>query len=374
MIYEWPPPWDGLASGPFELTRAQALLRHELRVLCGGWPRHPTELLPGVKVRRLPSALSHLSLFASTAPAVLIWILGWRKWADIVHGHGHLPLWYHLWRRVSEDHTPYVLHLHITAAGREANARAQKLSLSFWTRNWEWPLHKLSDRLGCQLADAVICTSESVREEAIHFCGADPEKLYVVSNGVNTERFSSVGPTARQQYGLAPDDRVVLFVGSLSPRKRPGLLIEALQNLPANWKLLFVGRGPLESQLGSCVQRLGLAPRVRFAGYVPYPDLPPLYRAADVLALPSTYEGFPKVVLEALACGVPVVTTPSFQSDECIRLNLTYPRQDTPDGVAMALQHAIDGPPVDVARIQEEYDWRVKAKALEHIYHKVANE
>lgn len=307
LVYEWPPPWDGLAPGPFELTRAQASLGHKVRVLCGGWPRHPVEPLPDVKVRRLPSALPRLSLFGTTAPTALAWTLRWRGWADVIHGHGHLPVWYHLWRRAREDHTPYVLHLHITAAGREAQARARGHSVDLWTQAWEWPLHKLSDRVGCQVADSVICTSESVREEAVHFYGADPKKLHVVPNGVNTDLFSPQGPTARERYAFASDDRVVLFVGVLNPRKRPDLLIEALQRLPSTWKLLIAGRGPMEKQLRRLAERLGVAGRVRFGGYVPYPELPAIYRAADVLALPSEYEGFPKVVVEALACGVPVV-------------------------------------------------------------------
>lgn len=373
VVYEWPPPWNGLTPGPFEMTRAQVALGDEVRVLCGGWPRHPVEPVPGARVRRLPPALPRLSLFTTTAPAALAWTLRWRGWADVIHGHAHLPVWYHLWRRGSTDRTPYVLHLHITAAGREASAFASGVRVNLWTRGWEWPLFKWSDRIGCQVADAVICTSESVRQEAVYFYGADPRKLRVVPNGVNTNLFSPRGPTAREQYAAAPDDRVVLFVGGLSPRKRPDLLMEALHRLPSAWKLLIVGRGPMEEELRRLAKRLGMTKRVRFAGYVPYPILPAVYRAADVVALPSEYEGCPKVVLEALACGVPVVTTSGFRGDEHIEPHLTHLHQDTSDELAPALQRAVGGPPVEVARIRAVYDWQVRAEAVRHVYREVSH-
>ncbi len=360
-----------MTPGPFELTWAQVKQENDIRVLCGGWPRHSVEPLAGVRVRRLPSALPRLSLFPTTAVTAWAWTIAWRKWADVVHGHGHLPVWYHVSRRRIADPKPYVLHLHVTAAGREAIAKSRRLPMDSWTRAWEWPLHKLSDRLGCRVADAVICVSESVKEEAVRFCGADPKKLYVISNGVDTSHFTPVGGTAHGEYGFESTDYVVLFVGVLSQRKRPDLLVDALGELPPGWKLLVVGRGPLESQLYSRVQELGLMKRVVFAGYVPYPELPSLYRTADVVALLSEYEGFPKVILEALACGVPVVITPSFQPDEAIQPWLTYPKEITPQEVAMALERAVSEVHVDTASFGSNYDWSIKAEIVSKVYREV---
>jgi glycosyltransferase involved in cell wall biosynthesis len=221
------------------------------------------------------------------------------------------------------------------------------------------------------MADAVMCVSESVRDDVVRYYGADPEKLYVVPNGVNVDLFTAEGENMRESSGLDSRDRVILFVGGLRPIKRLELLVEALTLLPSEWKLLMVGRGSMEAELRSQVQRLGLMRRVRFAGYVPYPELPAFYRGADVLALTSYSEGYPKVILEALACGVPVVTTPSFRGDEHIESHLTYLQEDTPAAMATAMQQAVSGPPVDVARIRAVYDWRVKAEAVRQVYQKV---
>jgi len=371
VVYEWPPPWSGLTPGPFELTQAQSAQGHNLRVVCGGWPRHPVTAVPRVRVRRLPSSLPRLSLFPTTAPAALVWLMRWHNWADIIHGHGHLPVWYHLWRRAVRDRKPYVLHLHVTAAGRQVSTRKLDSQLDFWTARFEWPLHELSDRVGCQVADAVICTSQSVRDEAARHYGAQPEKLHVVPNGVNTELFVPEGNNARQRFGLSLDDKVMLFVGGLHSRKRPHLLLETLAATPPEWKLLLVGQGPLEAKLRLQAQQLGLTKRVFFAGYVPYLELPPLYRAADVFTLLSEYEGYPKVILEALSCGVPVVTTPSFQADETIEPHLTTLQEDAPGKVAAVVQRAAGGPPVDVARVRAACDWRVRTEVIWQIYQQV---
>ncbi len=372
LIYEWPPPWDGLTPGPFELTRAQVGLGHRLTVLCGGWPRHPVEPLPGVEVRRLPSALPRFSLFLTAAPAALLATLRLRSRVALIHGHGHLPIGYHLWRRRMGARRPYVLHLHITAAGREARSRRRGGGGSFWTRRWEWPLHKLSDRVGCQVADAVLCTSASVRDEAIRFYGADAARLHVVPNGVNTDRFTPQGEHLRARYGFAPADRVILFVGVLSGRKRPHLLVEALSHLPQRWHLLFVGRGPLEAALRGRAEALGLADRVHFAGYLPYPALPALYRTADVMALPSRYEGFPKVILEALASGLPVVAS-GFRAEEAVLRRAIHwlPADVEPPALAEALQTVAPPSPAELEALREAISWRKRAETIEAIYQEV---
>lgn len=365
LCYEWPPPWGGFAPGPFELTAAQVARGHQVRVLSGGWPRHPVAPLDGVQVRRLPSALPRLSLFATTAPAVLPFLLAAYRWADVIHGHQHLPVWYHLLRRLTGTRKPYVLHLDITAAGRAA--QSDPASLDFWTRRFEWPLHHRSDRWGAQAADALVVVSDHVREEAIRLCGAPPEKIHIVHNGVNGDRFTPDGDNRRAALGIPADARVILFTGVLTGRKRPGLLIEALPHLAPDWHLLLVGRGLLQSQLAARARELGVDRRVHFAGYVPYPALAPFYRSADVFALPALYEGFPKVVLEALAAGVPVATTRSFVPDATLEPYLTWLDDDAPPAIAAALREAA-AREVDVAAVRAAYDWSVKAAALDRIY------
>ena len=367
LVYEWPPPWGGLTPGPYEMTAVQAQQGHHIRYLCGGWPRRPVTQVRNVHVRRLPSALPKLSLFATTAPLAWASLLAWHQWADIIHGHQHLPIWYHVWRRMLSIKKPYVLHLHVTAAGREAQTVTHGISLDFWTRCFEWPLHKFSDRLGCQVADAILCVSHSVRQEAIQYYGADPSKLHVVSNGVNTAWFTSRGKNMRAQLGLAETDKVILYVGSLSKRKQPTLLLNTLAHLLPQWKLLLVGDGPLKAELHHQAETLNVQTRVIFAGYVPYPELPVYYRSADVFALLAQYEGFPKVVLEALASGVPVVATPSFAVDEILRPFFTIVQSKATVIIAQAIADTAEIR-VDEKLIQHHYSWPTKVQEIEAIY------
>ena len=111
----------------------------------------------------------------------------------------------------------------------------------------------------------------------------------------------------RERQDLA--DRFILHVGTLQPRKNIPTLIEAFaQAAPPDVMLVLVGgKGWLFDEIFSRVQALGLQDRVRFTGYVPDEDLPLWYNAASVLAFPSLYEGFGMPVVEAMACGTPVV-------------------------------------------------------------------
>ena len=369
IVYEWPPDWDGLTSGPFELTRAQAARGHTIRVLCGGWPTHATEAIPGVSVTRLPVALPRLSLFATTAPAALLAMTPLLRWADVIHGHGHLPACYHAWRARWGGHVPYVLHLHVTAAGRRLRSQGGS-SADVWTRRFEWPLHERSDRRGCRVADAVVCSSEGVRQEAISLCAAPEAKTRVLSNGVNTSLFCPEGDDECQSLGWPLEAKVALFVGALTPRKRIDVLIEALASLDASWRLLIVGRGPQEAHLRERVTALGLEARVRFAGYRPYPEMPTLYRSADLLVLPSSYEGCPKVVLEALACGLSVVAGGFDLAAGPLREAITWAAADaTPEALAAHMVRAL-GRRVD-PDLRRTLDWSRRAEQLDALYERI---
>lgn len=375
IVYEWPPPWGGLTPGPFELTRAQANLGHQIQVLCGGWPHHTTEPLSNVSVRRLLAALPKLSLFASTAPLAWIHALTLSSSVNLIHGHGHLPFWYHLWRKHTSRRGPYILHLHITAAGRAFKRRKAGATPDFWTRTWEWPLHERSDAIGCQVADAVVCTSHSVRDEAVHFYGADPQKMHVVPNGVNIQQFTPNGNSLRHQWGLDSKDKVILFVGALVQRKRPKLLVETLSVMPSDWKLLIVGKGPLLEKLKARAEALQLQDRVRLTGYIPYPSLPAIYRTVDVLALPSSYEGLPKVVLEALTCGVPVVASGFETEQRQLRSAIIWLSPNpTPEALAAALNRARQRPVTNLQTLRETLNWHTRARAIDEIYHHVLSE
>ena len=136
----------------------------------------------------------------------------------------------------------------------------------------------------------------------------------VIGNGVSLDTYVPPGPAerdqARRELSLAADDTAVLFVGHEFDRKGLPVLFESLTALPDSFKLLVVGGSPdMIRDARARAQRVGLRDRVQFTGEVSDPL--PCYHASDVFALPSAYETGPLVLLEALACGIPVVSTPT---------------------------------------------------------------
>ena len=161
-----------------------------------------------------------------------------------------------------------------------------------------------------QRARRVITISESGRQDVHRFFGVPLAQIDVVYPGVDAiyRPLSPADVAAfRERQDLA--DRFILHVGTLQPRKNIPTLIEAFaQAAPPDVLLVLVGgKGWLFDDIFSRVQTLGLQERVRFTGYVPDEDLPLWYNAASVLAFPSLYEGFGMPVVEAMACGTPVI-------------------------------------------------------------------
>jgi teichuronic acid biosynthesis glycosyltransferase TuaC len=152
----------------------------------------------------------------------------------------------------------------------------------------------------------VITVADSLRDGLLAL-GADPGKVVTLRNGVDLDRFRPLDrAAARARFGLA--GRVVLSVGNLLPLKGHDLAIEAVAGLP-DTRLLVVGDGPERERLAALAVRTGLGDRVQLLGNRTQAELIELYNAADVLVLGSSREGMPNVVLEALACGLPVVAT-----------------------------------------------------------------
>jgi len=150
-------------------------------------------------------------------------------------------------------------------------------------------------------AGRVITNSRMVKEEIARFYGYPLEKMDVVYNGVPLgafQRNEEGRAKNRQALGLGPDDIAVLFAGSGWERKGLRFAIEAIEKCGREMRLLVAGRG-VEGKFSSA--------RVRFLGVVS--DMPALYGAADIFLLPTIYDPFSNACLEALAAGLPVITT-----------------------------------------------------------------
>ncbi len=214
---------------------------------------------------------------------------------DVLHAHSHLYFSTNLaaLKRLFEE-TPLAITNH-GLYSQTASSRVFDLYL------------RTLGRMTFDMADVVFCYTDEDGERIREF-GVETD-IEVVPNGVDTTRFTPDGP----ESGLIePAPFVVLFVGRLVAGKRPGDALSAVKRLHGshpNSSLYFVGDGPLRPTLEASVAENGLTDAVSFLGQRAYDEMPQLYRSADVLVLPSRAEGLPRVVLESLATGTPVVTS-----------------------------------------------------------------
>jgi len=165
------------------------------------------------------------------------------------------------------------------------------------------PVHAVLGRLTARLADAVVAPSRATARELEEDYGA--RDVEVIANGIA----SPPGLSARRAAGA---DATVLFVGRLRTRKAVAVLLQAFARVaeaePAA-RLVVLGDGEQRRALESQHRGLGLGERVSLAGAVPRSEIADWLGRADVFCLPSTYEGFPLAILEAMAAGLPVVAT-----------------------------------------------------------------
>jgi len=158
---------------------------------------------------------------------------------------------------------------------------------------------------------AVICNSKMVRDEIRDRFGLPEERLHVIYNAVDTATFSPQlkehGAAVRAKLGVPEGATVFLLVGSGYERKGVATAISALARLPGNAYLFVAGRDKSRSSYKRLAHRLGIAHRVALLGA--HEDVRPFYGAADVFVLPTLYDPCPNAALEAMACGLPIITS-----------------------------------------------------------------
>lgn len=197
---------------------------------------------------------------------------------------------------------------------------------------------------------AVICNSRMVRDEIREYFGLPPEMLHVIYSGVDGTVFhpglqAEFRQEVRARHGIGPEAMLFLFVGSGYERKGLAAALHALAALPGESHLLVVGKDKKMNSFQTLAKRLGLAPRVHFAGALK--DVKPCYGAADMLVLPTLYDPFPNVALEALSCGLPVLTSGKSGAAEFIREGENGYVCDALDvaGIAMRMRAYLDASP-----------------------------
>jgi teichuronic acid biosynthesis glycosyltransferase TuaC len=161
----------------------------------------------------------------------------------------------------------------------------------------------------------IIAVSQALKDALISIDVA-PEAVTVLRNGVDLQTFHPGGrDDARRRLNLSGP--TLISVGQLIERKAHELVIAAMPMLPQH-ALLIVGEGPERWSLEAQIARLGLAGRVRLVGVVPHERLREYYVAADALVLASSREGWPNVLLEAMACGTPAIASNIWGNPEVV--------------------------------------------------------
>jgi glycosyltransferase involved in cell wall biosynthesis len=237
-------------------------------------------------------------------------------------------------------------------------------------------------RVACRRATRILAVSEATKSELVRWLGVAPERV-VVTYDACEERFAPPAPAAieafRRRAGLP--ERFILFVSTLEPRKNVPTLLDAYARIAAATDApLIIGgsKGWLYEPIFAKAEALGLSDRVRFVGFIDGADLPLWYAAATVFTLPSLYEGFGMPLLEAMACGTPVVTTTSSSLPEVVGdAGLTVPPTDA-DALGAALLRALTD--VDLrAEMRERglrqarrFSWRATAERTLAVYQDAA--
>ncbi|MFD1371474.1 D-inositol-3-phosphate glycosyltransferase [Actinoplanes sichuanensis] len=268
------------------------------------------EMAPGVHVRHV-TAGPYEGLAKEELPAQLCAFTNGVLRAEAAHPPGHYDLLHsHYWLsgqvgwlarerwgvpHVHTAHTLAKVKNRFIATGDRPEPKARVIG--------EEQVVAASDRL--------VANTDFEAQDLITHYGADPALVSVVPPGVDLRRFRP-GPTDRARFGLPEHGRIVAFVGRIQPLKAPDVLIAALAEMSPGTTLVICG-GPSGSGLDRPTALIELAATLGVAGSVVFlppqtgDDLAALYRAADLVAVPSYNESFGLVALEAQACGTPVV-------------------------------------------------------------------
>jgi glycosyltransferase involved in cell wall biosynthesis len=310
VSYEYPPVGAGAATAGSAIAKALTELGHRTIVLTGRFkglpPRYEDQ---GIIIHRIPSLRrrmdrSHVIEMASFLAAGLMFV------PTIVRTHqvdgaivffsmpcgpiGLVGQWI--------CGVPYIISL------RGGDVPGAEPSLNFLHRFLS-PIRRTILKNGI----AIVANSDGLRKMAET---ADPFAVQVIPNGVDTGFFiPAQSKPARNESVLR-----ILFVGRFRHQKNLPFLFRQAAQLPATtFELHLVGDGPEKQQLEELARKLGIASAITWHGWLPPAALLKMYQSADCLVNPSLYEGMPNVVLEAMACGLPVIASRVPGNDELVR-------------------------------------------------------
>ena len=228
-----------------------------------------------------------------------------------------------------------------------------------------------------QTSHRIVVPTRSERDSLIRHYGAPEDKIGIVPCGVNLELFRPESRvSARRQLGFYPDDHILLYVGRFEPQKGLDILLEAIACLKCFDRLRLVivgGDGELDQahqNLRHKARDLGISEKCLFTGPMDQRKLPTYYHSADALVIPSRYESFGLVGLEALACGRPVVSTPvgvmadRLRKARAVRVTSHMTPQSLAQEIQSLLTESLLPPAVEIRESVLDYSWSNVADAI----------
>jgi len=238
-------------------------------------------------------------------------------------------------------------------------------------------LEKLMAKIILAKASAIIAQTKYMKNQVEKICSKD---ITILPNGVDVTRFMRISPgEVRQELSIGEKCKTVLFIGNLRPIKGVEYLIEAMTKVAQNYpesRLVVVGVDFQDGKLQELAQEKNLQERIIFTGSIPPHEIPEYMVAADIFVLPSLSEGFPNVLLEAMAAGLPIVATRAGGIPEIVTDGengfLVEPRnsQQLADKIMLLLQDENVRKHLSSNNIKkaEQYNWSEIVTSLEEVY------
>jgi glycosyltransferase involved in cell wall biosynthesis len=204
-------------------------------------------------------------------------------------------------------------------------------------------IYKAKVKSACQRADRIIAISNQTAQDLVHFIHVDPAKIDVVYQGChpNFKRIIDVDEVLRVKKKYNLPDQYLLNVGTIEERKNLIVLVQAMAQLPdlQRLPLVVIGR-PTKyfEQVRNEAQRLGVLKHIIFLHQTAFVDFPAIYKGALVFVYPSLFEGFGIPLIEAITCGVPVITSTGSCFSEAAGPSAKYADPSNPDDLAAQLK------------------------------------
>ncbi|MDT4893758.1 MAG: glycogen synthase [Pseudonocardiales bacterium] len=382
LTWEYPPlVVGGLGRHVDALARELVAAGHEVQVVTRGEAGSAVdELRDGVRVRR---AAADPVAIDFTTESLLAWALASehaliraalpivRRWRpDVVHAHDWLVAQGGI-TLAEAAHAPLVVTIHATEAGRHQGWLPAPLNLAIHSVE-RWLAHR---------AAAVITCSDATRAEALSLFEVPPEHVTVVPNGIRPESWRTGARTvAAARARHAGDGPLLMYAGRLVHEKGVQHLIDAVPALKQRWpglRLLVAGTGVYEDELQARARRRRVSRVVEWAGFVPEDELAPMLAAADVVVVPSRYEPFGIVALEAAAARVPLVVSRTGGLRDLVAAGIATASFETGDvaGLVSAVSEVLGDPTAAATavrraarRVGRDYTWHAVAAATAAVY------